>query len=89
MNPDSELERYGTVKDILKNSLYGDENDYIQSLVDLRDKLISVGIDVDAAKFVDYKAGWYQDASGNLYQYDGVVWDVVPEAASGKLEFLG
>lgn len=33
--------------------------------------------------------GWYQDVEGNLYKYDGVVWDVVPEKSAGKLEFLG
>lgn len=35
------------------------------------------------------KAGWYQDAGGNLYNYDGVVWDVVPGAKIKDLEYLG
>lgn len=33
--------------------------------------------------------GWYQDADGNLYKYDGVVWDVVPDGKVEDLEFLG
>jgi hypothetical protein len=35
------------------------------------------------------KAGWYQDKSGNLYQYDGVVWDEVPKDKVSDLEYLG
>lgn len=32
--------------------------------------------------------GWFQDLAGNLYHYDGVVWDVVPDS-SLELQFLG
>lgn len=40
-------------------------------------------------KFTGYQMGWYQDVDGNLYKYDGVVWDVVPRKEAGELEFLG
>lgn len=40
-------------------------------------------------EYVEYEAGWYQDLKGNLYKYDGVVWDVVPENKPEELEFLG
>lgn len=40
-------------------------------------------------RFVDYKTGWYQDLDGNLYKYDGIIWDVVPGRETGELEFLG
>jgi hypothetical protein len=33
--------------------------------------------------------GWHQDSSGNLYHYDGVIWDVVPEMRVNQLEYLG
>lgn len=35
------------------------------------------------------KEGWYQDRNGNLYQYDGVIWDEVPSARIEDLEYLG
>lgn len=38
---------------------------------------------------LEIKAGWYQDADGNLYQYDGVIWDEVPKEKIEKLEYLG
>jgi hypothetical protein len=38
---------------------------------------------------LEIKAGWYQDADGNLYQYDGVIWDEVPKDRVEKLEYLG
>ncbi len=38
---------------------------------------------------IDLKAGWYQDGQGNLYQYDGVIWDEVPKEKIEKLEYLG
>lgn len=33
--------------------------------------------------------GWYQDSVGELYHYDGVVWDNVPKVKIDDLEFLG
>ena len=33
--------------------------------------------------------GWYQNASGELFHYDGVVWDNVPAEKLSELEFLG
>ncbi len=38
---------------------------------------------------LETKAGWYQDSNGNLYQYDGVIWDEVPKERVEKLEYLG
>jgi hypothetical protein len=35
------------------------------------------------------ETGWYQDKSGNLYQYDGVIWDEVPKDRVSDLEYLG
>lgn len=35
------------------------------------------------------KEGWYQDRDGNLYRYDGVIWDEVPSARIEDLEYLG
>lgn len=33
--------------------------------------------------------GWYQNKRGELFKYDGVVWDVVPSERISDLEFLG
>ncbi len=38
---------------------------------------------------LEIKAGWYQDGQGNLYQYDGVIWDEVPKERVENLEYLG
>jgi hypothetical protein len=35
------------------------------------------------------EAGWYQDRDGNLYNYDGVIWDEVPKDRISELEYLG
>lgn len=35
------------------------------------------------------EAGWYQDRQGRLYNYDGVIWDEVPEMKLTDLEYLG
>lgn len=44
-------------------------------------------------RFTDYKPnpteGWYQNSAGELFHYDGVVWDQVPEETLNNLEFLG
>ena len=34
-------------------------------------------------------SGWYQNSIGDLYHYDGVVWDNVPGEKIENLEFLG
>lgn len=39
-------------------------------------------------RFIEAKLGWYQDRYGNLYKYDGVIWDVVPEGSIEELEYL-
>ncbi len=44
---------------------------------------------VQAMKDQDKGSGWYQDAEGNLYHFDGSVWDVVPEEVTKRLEYLG
>ena len=33
--------------------------------------------------------GWYQNSAGDLFHYDGVVWDSVPQEKTEDLEFLG
>ena len=33
--------------------------------------------------------GWYQNSVGDLYHYDGVVWDDIPSEKIEELEFLG
>lgn len=38
---------------------------------------------------LEIRAGWYQDGQGNLYQYDGVIWDEVPKDRVENLEYLG
>lgn len=48
-----------------------------------KEKLITKMIDA----FV--KKGWYQNSAGDLYHYDGVVWDNVPQEKTEELEFLG
>lgn len=35
------------------------------------------------------EAGWYQNGEGQLFHYDGVVWDEVPEVRISDLEYLG
>lgn len=33
--------------------------------------------------------GWYQNSRGDLYYYDGIVWDNIPSEKIMELEFLG
>ena len=35
------------------------------------------------------REGWYQSKSGELYHYDGVIWDEVPKERLEELEYLG
>jgi len=35
------------------------------------------------------KVGWYQNSKGDLYKYDGLIWDVVPAENISTLEYLG
>lgn len=37
----------------------------------------------------DVATGWYQNSVGDLYHYDGVIWDTVPKERIKDLEFLG
>lgn len=41
------------------------------------------------AKDVATQIGWYQNSKGDLYHYDGTIWDNVPEEKINNLEFLG
>lgn len=34
-------------------------------------------------------AGWYQNSKGDLFHYDGTIWDNVPEERIQQLEYLG
>jgi hypothetical protein len=44
----------------------------------------------DKGKFINvFSLGWYQNSSGDLFHYDGVVWDVVPREQVKNLEYLG
>lgn len=98
MNPDS----MHTAIELMQLGFDVDEiQDFMQSRSDfenIREELLAVKDSLEqvyeaksnpVSKYVDYKSGWYQDIDGNLYQYDGVVWDVVPGREVGKLEFLG
>ena len=33
--------------------------------------------------------GWYQNSRGELFHYDGIIWDNVPEDQLKTLEYLG
>ena len=33
--------------------------------------------------------GWYQNLKGELFHYDGLIWDVVPREKITELEYLG
>ena len=39
--------------------------------------------------YVQVDAGWYQNADGDLYHYDGTIWDTVPKEQIKDLEYLG
>jgi hypothetical protein len=39
--------------------------------------------------FEEVEPGWYQDKKGDLFFYDGIVWDIVPTVKISDLEYLG
>ena len=43
----------------------------------------------DKGRFTEVVSGWYQNANGDLFHYDGVVWDKVPDEKIVELEYLG
>lgn len=43
----------------------------------------------DKGRFTDVAKGWYQNKIGDLYHYDGTIWDSVPSEAIRDLEYLG
>jgi hypothetical protein len=43
----------------------------------------------DKGRFTDVVKGWYQNSRGDLFHYDGIVWDSVPSERVSNLEFLG
>lgn len=65
------------------------EKDFSEIKDELTDISDSLDKKIKPNRYVDYKSGWYQDLKGNLYKYDGVVWDNVPGLETGELEFLG
>lgn len=75
-------EGYSTIADE-----FTDINDALDYTINQRMEQITA--EQPNAWIVDQKPGWYQDLKGNLYKYDGVVWDVVPENKPDELEFLG
>lgn len=47
--------------------------------------------DLEKLKFMDPNTtpGWYQNLKGELFHYDGVIWDTVPNEKIKDLEYLG
>lgn len=43
----------------------------------------------DKGRFTETVVGWYQNSCGDLFHYDGVIWDSVPNEKIEDLEFLG
>ena len=43
----------------------------------------------DKGRFTEVVSGWYQNSIGDLFHYDGVIWDNVPDEQIKTLEFLG
>jgi hypothetical protein len=43
----------------------------------------------ERSKFTEAVMGWYQNSDGDLFHYDGVIWDKIPKEAIQELEFLG
>lgn len=37
----------------------------------------------------DLLSGWYQNAASELFFYDGVIWDKIPDEKINELEYLG
>jgi len=63
-----------------------------------RDRINELGFSMDElykfardqeGRFVTLESGWYQSPRGDLFKYDGVVWDNVPDCALNSLEYLG
>jgi hypothetical protein len=40
-------------------------------------------------KEIEVVVGWYQNSKGDLFHYDGTIWDSVPSDKLQDLEFLG
>lgn len=48
------------------------------------------GVERDSkGRFIETVVGWYQNSHGDLFHYDGTVWDQVPSERIGDLEYLG
>lgn len=45
----------------------------------------------DHGRFIpkEVAVGWYQNSNGDLFHYDGVIWDNVPNERAEDLEYLG
>lgn len=74
-------------------------NDLSYKIVDVETKALEwykknkARLEMEELKFmnpgVDFGSGWYQNRKGELFHYDGVVWDVVPAESIKDLEYLG
>jgi hypothetical protein len=64
------------------------QEEYLDLDIDIHERLMNIqrtsSIIVEGVK-----VGWYQDSKGKLFHYDGVVWDIVPDAKVQELEYLG
>jgi hypothetical protein len=69
--------------------------DYLNLEVDYHEKLSEIQRDefgryLSSSAIVEgVRVGWYQDSKGGLFHYDGIVWDIVPDAKVQELEYLG
>ena len=41
------------------------------------------------AREIKFENGWYQNSRGDLFHYDGTVWDVLPDEPFKSLGYLG
>lgn len=44
---------------------------------------------ISRMKEIEVVVGWYQNSKGDLFHYDGTIWDNVPSEKVQDLEFLG
>lgn len=66
-------------KDLVKK--YEAENSWPEFMRDSKEKFIETPSTANA--------GWYQNSRGELFHYDGTIWDKVPEERLQQLEYLG
>ena len=93
MKPDSLDSTYGYVELVSAEEIlqYYDQRMRLAELEGIAKRERSNSGSIPASSLDTYsaaEAGWYQSGSGDLYHYDGIIWDEVP-ARGLKLEFLG